>query len=104
MFGKVLEVPQKGTTPFYPRRPYGVAKVYVYWITVNYREAYYLLPATEFCSMGCQETERPTSRCLDVSRAKQLFGFQARHDLRGGLKKTVQWFYATSQSNRDVHF
>jgi GDPmannose 4,6-dehydratase len=40
MFGKVVEVPQRETTPFYPRSPYGVAKVYAYWITVNYREAY----------------------------------------------------------------
>jgi GDPmannose 4,6-dehydratase len=40
MFGKVQEVPQRETTPFYPRSPYGAAKVYAYWITVNYREAY----------------------------------------------------------------
>ncbi len=40
LFGKVLEVPQKETTPFYPRSPYGVSKLYAYWITVNYREAY----------------------------------------------------------------
>jgi GDPmannose 4,6-dehydratase len=40
MFGKVMEVPQRETTPFYPRSPYGVAKVYAHWITVNYREAY----------------------------------------------------------------
>jgi len=40
MFGNVREVPQKETTPFYPRSPYGAAKVYAYWITVNYREAY----------------------------------------------------------------
>ncbi|MEZ4667505.1 MAG: GDP-mannose 4,6-dehydratase [Anaerolineae bacterium] len=40
MFGKVQEVPQKETTPFYPRSPYGVAKVYGHWITVNYRESY----------------------------------------------------------------
>jgi GDPmannose 4,6-dehydratase len=40
MFGKVLETPQRETTPFYPRSPYGVAKVFAYWITVNYREAY----------------------------------------------------------------
>lgn len=40
MFGKVREVPQKETTPFHPRSPYGVAKVYGYWITVNYRESY----------------------------------------------------------------
>jgi len=42
MFGKVRETPQKETTPFYPRSPYGVAKVYGHWITVNYRESYNL--------------------------------------------------------------
>jgi GDPmannose 4,6-dehydratase len=40
MFGKVQEIPQKETTPFYPRSPYGAAKVYAYWMTVNYRESY----------------------------------------------------------------
>ena len=40
MFGKVREIPQNEKTPFYPRSPYGVAKVYAHWITVNYREAY----------------------------------------------------------------
>jgi len=40
MYGKVLETPQRETTPFYPRSPYGVAKLYAYWITVNYRESY----------------------------------------------------------------
>ena len=40
MFGKVDETPQRETTPFYPRSPYGVAKVYGHWITVNYRESY----------------------------------------------------------------
>jgi GDPmannose 4,6-dehydratase len=40
MFGKVAEVPQRETTPFHPRSPYGAAKVYAYWITVNYRESY----------------------------------------------------------------
>ena len=40
LFGKVVETPQKETTPFYPRSPYAVAKLYAYWITVNYREAY----------------------------------------------------------------
>jgi GDPmannose 4,6-dehydratase len=46
MFGKVLEVPQRETTPFYPRSPYGVAKVYGHWITVNYRESYDLFAAS----------------------------------------------------------
>src|SRR5437867_10365732 len=40
MYGRVLEIPQRETTPFYPRSPYAAAKVYAYWITVNYREAY----------------------------------------------------------------
>jgi len=40
MYGLVQEIPQKETTPFYPRSPYAVAKLYAYWITVNYREAY----------------------------------------------------------------
>lgn len=40
MFGRAVETPQKETTPFYPRSPYGVAKVYAYWMTVNYRESY----------------------------------------------------------------
>ena len=40
LFGKVMEIPQKETTPFYPRSPYGVAKMYGYWIVKNYREAY----------------------------------------------------------------
>ncbi len=42
LYGKVQEVPQRETTPFYPRSPYGVAKLYAYWITVNYRESYNL--------------------------------------------------------------
>lgn len=53
------------------------------------------------------DTTKPNGqprRCLDVSRAKQLFGFQARHGLRDGLKKTVQWFQANRQAVREVHF
>ncbi|GAB4463106.1 MAG: GDP-mannose 4,6-dehydratase [Anaerolineales bacterium] len=46
MFGKVLEVPQRETTPFYPRSPYGVAKVYGHWITVNYRESFDIFAAS----------------------------------------------------------
>ena len=45
LYGKVAETPQRETTPFYPRSPYGVAKLYAYWITVNYREAYGLFAA-----------------------------------------------------------
>ncbi len=45
MFGKVQEVPQRETTPFYPRSPYGVSKVFAYWMTINYRESYGLFAA-----------------------------------------------------------
>ena len=53
------------------------------------------------------DTTKPNGqprRCLDVSRAKQLFGFQSRHSLRDGLKKTVQWFRTNRESIREVHF
>jgi GDP-L-fucose synthase len=53
------------------------------------------------------DTTKPNGqprRCLDVGRAKQLFGFQARHGLREGLKKTIQWFQANRQAIREVHF
>jgi GDP-L-fucose synthase len=53
------------------------------------------------------DTTKPNGqprRCLDVSRAKQLFGFQARHNLREGLKKTIQWFRSNRHALREVHF
>src|SRR3954465_11128007 len=53
------------------------------------------------------DTTKPNGqprRCLDVSRAKELFGFQAKHELREGLKKTMQWFFANRNAVREVHF
>jgi GDP-L-fucose synthase len=53
------------------------------------------------------DTSKPNGqprRCLDVSRAKQLFGFQAKHSLQDGLKKTIEWFYANRESLREVTF
>ena len=53
------------------------------------------------------DTTKPNGqprRCLDVSRAKQLFGFQAKHTLREGLKKTMQWFFANRQNLRQITF
>jgi GDPmannose 4,6-dehydratase len=64
MFGKVVETPQRETTPFYPRSPYGVAKVYGYWITVNYREAYGLYA----CNGILFNHESPTRGETFVSR------------------------------------
>ena len=65
MFGKVQEVPQTETTPFYPRSPYGVAKVYGHWITVNYRESYDLFAAPASCS-----TTRARAAARNLSPAR----------------------------------
>src|SRR4051794_29085336 len=51
LYGKVRETPQSETTPFYPRSPYGMAKLYAYWITVNYREAYGRHASNGICSI-----------------------------------------------------
>lgn len=64
MFGKVRETPQHEQTPFYPRSPYGVAKVYAHWITVNYRESYNLFA----CSGICFNHESPRRGLEFVSR------------------------------------
>jgi len=65
MFGKVREVPQKETTPFYPRSPYGVAKVYGHFITVNYRESYNL-----FAVSGILSTTSPPAGAWSLLPAK----------------------------------
>ncbi|HSH05830.1 MAG TPA: GDP-mannose 4,6-dehydratase [Anaerolineae bacterium] len=65
MFGKVMEVPQKETTPFYPRSPYGVAKVYGHWITVNYRESYDM-----HCSSGILFNHESPRRGLEFVTRK----------------------------------
>ncbi len=65
MFGKVIEVPQRESTPFYPRSPYGVAKVYGHWITVNYRESYDL-----YAVSGILLTMRAPAAAWNLSRAK----------------------------------
>src|SRR4029078_10430356 len=69
MFGKVLETPQSETTPFYPRSPYGVAKVYGYYITVNYRESYGM-----FCSSGILFNHESPRRGLEFVTRKITHG------------------------------
>src|SRR5437588_11352261 len=69
MFGKVRESPQRETTPFYPRSPYGVAKVYGHWITVNYRESY--APHASSGMLFNHESER---RGLEVVTRKITYG------------------------------
>lgn len=95
MFGKVLEVPQKETTPFYPRSPYGVAKVYGHWITVNYRESYNL-----FAVSGILFNHESPRRGLEfvtrkVSNGVAHIKFGLTKELRlGNLDAQRDWGFA----------
>jgi len=81
MFGKVLEVPQTERTPFYPRSPYGVAKVYGHWITVNYRESYGM-----HANSGMLFNHESPRRGLEFVTRKVAFSAAA---IKLGLQKTV---------------
>lgn len=95
MFGRVLEVPQKETTPFYPRSPYGVAKVYGHWITVNYRESFNLFA----CSGMLFNHESPRRGLEFVTRkiangvARVKYGKQPTVKL-GNLDASRDWGFA----------
>jgi GDPmannose 4,6-dehydratase len=95
MFGQVLEVPQKETTPFYPRSPYGVAKCYGHFITVNYRESYGLYACSGI--LFNHESER---RGLEFVTRKVTHGAAAiklglQHDIGlGNLDAERDWGYA----------
>lgn len=95
MFGKVREVPQNENTPFYPRSPYGVAKVYGHWITVNYRESYDL-----FACSGILFNHESPRRGLEFVTRKVAFGASLiklgmARDLRlGNLDSRRDWGYA----------
>ena len=91
MFGKVLETPQKETTPFYPRSPYGVAKVYGHYITVNYRESYNLFACSgilfnhESPRRGLEFVTRKITECvarikLGMAKELRLGNLQAKRD------------------------
>jgi len=95
MFGKVTEIPQSERTPFYPRSPYGVSKVYAYWITVNYREAYDLFA----CNGILFNHESPRRGDTFVSRkiTKAAVGIKLglQHELYlGNLGARRDWGYA----------
>jgi GDPmannose 4,6-dehydratase len=69
LYGKVQETPQRETTPFYPRSPYGVAKLYAYWITVNYREAYGMYACNGILfNHESRSAARPSSRARSRAR------------------------------------
>jgi GDPmannose 4,6-dehydratase len=92
MYGKVVETPQRETTPFYPRSPYGVAKVYAYWITVNYREAYGLFASNGilFNHEGPFRGETFVSRKITRAVAAIELGLQHRLYI-GNLDARRDW-------------
>ena len=95
MFGKVVEVPQRETTPFYPRSPYGVAKVYGHWITINYRESYNL-----HASSGILFNHESPRRGLEfvtrkISHHAAKIKLGLAHELRlGNLDARRDWGFA----------
>ncbi len=95
MFGKVMEVPQTETTPFYPRSPYGVAKLYGHWITVNYRESYNL-----YAVSGILFNHESPRRGLEFVTRKVTHGAAAiklglAEELRlGNLEARRDWGFA----------
>src|SRR5438093_1326510 len=95
MYGKVQEIPQRETTPFYPRSPYGAAKVYAYWLTVNYRESYGMFA----CNGILFNHESPrrggtfVTRKITQAVARIKAGLQDKLYLRN-LDATRDWGYA----------
>ena len=95
MYGKVQEVPQRETTPFYPRSPYGAAKVYAHWITVNYREAYGLFACNGilFNHESPRRGETFVTRKITKAAARIKLGLQQALFL-GNLDAKRDWGYA----------
>ncbi|OGA03232.1 MAG: GDP-mannose 4,6-dehydratase, partial [Betaproteobacteria bacterium RIFCSPLOWO2_02_FULL_62_17] len=95
LFGMVRETPQRETTPFYPRSPYGVAKLYAYWITVNYREAYgmYACNGILFNHESPQRGETFVSRKITRALARIKVGLQDCLYL-GNLSARRDWGHA----------
>ena len=95
MFGKVQEIPQRESTPFYPRSPYGCAKVYAYWITVNYRESYNLFACNGilFNHESPRRGETFVTRKITRAVAHILAGLQDKLYL-GNLDAKRDWGYA----------
>jgi GDPmannose 4,6-dehydratase len=94
MFGKVHEVPQNENTPFYPRSPYGVAKVYGHWITVNYRESYGLYAVSGICFNHESPRRGREFVTRKIVRAAARIKLGLEHDLRlGNLDARRDWGY-----------
>src|SRR5213079_2252336 len=95
MYGKVQEVPQRETTPFYPRSPYGASKVYSYWITVNYRESYGMFACNGilFNHESPRRGETFVSRKITRAAARIKLGMQDKLFL-GNLDAKRDWGFA----------
>lgn len=95
LYGKVVEVPQNENTPFYPRSPYGVAKLYGYWITKNYREAYglYACSGILFNHESPRRAHNFVTRKITIGLGKILNGQQDRLVL-GNLNSLRDWGHA----------
>ena len=95
MFGKVQETPQRETTPFYPRSPYGVAKIYGHWITVNYRESYgmFCCSGILFNHEGPRRGREFVTRKVTDAVARIKLGLQKELRL-GNLEAKRDWGYA----------
>lgn len=95
LYGKVQEIPQTETTPFYPRSPYGVAKIYAFWITKNYREAYnmYAVNGILFNHESERRGETFVTRKITLAVARISHGIQEKLYL-GNLNSLRDWGYA----------
>ena len=95
LFGKVRETPQSETTPFYPRSPYAAAKLYAYWITVNYREAYGIFASNGILFNHESELRGETfvTRKITRAAARIALGLQDRTWL-GNLDAKRDWGHA----------
>lgn len=95
LYGKVREIPQSETTPFHPRSPYGVAKLYAYWAVVNYREAYglYACNGILFNHESPRRGETFVSRKITIAVSKIAMGLQDKLIL-GNLDAKRDWGYA----------
>ena len=95
MFGKVQEVPQKESTPFWPRSPYGCAKVFAHWLTVNYRESYGLFASSGilFNHESPRRGENFVTRKITIAAARIKKGLQKELYL-GNLESRRDWGYA----------
>ncbi len=96
LYGKVQEIPQSETTPFYPRSPYGVAKLYGYWITVNYREAYgmFAVNGILFNHESPLRGENFVTRKITMGIAKIIHGIEDGPLMLGNLDAKRDWGHA----------